>query len=88
MDTAFAKVVRTANGPAILIGGYVIGVSPPPELHMDDCVDAIVSGLRGQGAVVGGPEPIYARLTPELLPSLDHLGGFTLHPVETSETAE
>lgn len=70
MDTAFAKVVRTANGPAILIDGYVIGVSPPPELGHEICVDAIVNGLRGQSNVTGAAchaDPLYG--VPEMYPA-------------------
>ena len=95
MDTAFAKVVRTANGPAILIDGYVIGVTPPPELGHEICVDAIVAGLRGQRSVTGEERQAEAGTvvglglaSPGLAIAPHTLGGFTLHPVETSETAE
>ncbi|WP_138983482.1 hypothetical protein [Agrobacterium tumefaciens] len=51
-DCAFAKIVTTADGSAINIGGEIINVrSAEPSFH----VDAIVSALRSvRGRFVGG----------------------------------
>lgn len=58
-ECAFAKIVKTASGTAIMIGGEIIDIiSSMPALH----VEAIVKALRrgGQESVVvdNGPGPI------------------------------
>lgn len=52
----FASAISTADGPAILIGGEVIGIkSSNSALH----VDALVKALRGQSV----PNAGYPRAT-------------------------